>query len=346
VKEGPFVTRGAGPEITSHELLGPFIGNLDMEFIILLGDVTNNYGMDWWQTGYDIAWAMELYQRGIITKEDTDGVALDWGDPDAILYLVESMAKRKGFGNILAEGSANAKKIIRKDSWKYDQTTRGLGYIQSSPAENGDPRAAPIDAAIAHFACPRGADMQTSFASLMVLLKPSGSGTWEDRIRTWKNGILLAAGIDSLGFCQRIGDILNIWADGVFAELLSLLIGFDISNEELVTATERILALERAFIVRQGITRKQEVYPWRLTNEPIPDGPYKGRTCPPQEETKKYMDYFFKIMGYDPETGAPTRETLERLNLKEVADELETNMPYPDWDGPPLWPLDKYPYSE
>ena len=126
-----------------------------------------------------------------------------------------------------------------------------------------------------------------------------------------------------------------LW-DGL-ARLLTAATGFEFDATALEEAADRVYALERAFNVRQGITRKDD----RLSQKPEVKGTPQG-----EEDLKKHagmLTEYYKVHGYDLETGIPTRERLELLGLKYVADELEAHGPYPEWDGSPLWPLDMYP---
>jgi aldehyde:ferredoxin oxidoreductase len=150
---------------------------------------------------------------------------------------------------------------------------------------------------------------------------------------------------DSIGRCK--GSV-NNWAAAVplvhkeplwkgVARLLTAATGVEFTAETVEEALERIYAIERAFLVRQGIKREHD----RLVLRPHLKGTKEG-----EEEMKnheKLLSQYCDMRGWDWKTGAPTKSRLESLGLKYVADELESHAPYPNWDGPPYWPLEKYP---
>ncbi len=153
---------------------------------------------------------------------------------------------------------------------------------------------------------------------------------------------------DAIGRCKGA---VNSWAAAVplvwkyplwdgLAKLLSLATGFEFDAAKLEEAADRIYTLERAFNVRQGVTRKHDWLPQKPEVKGTPQG---------EEERKEHAEMlteYYRVHGYDLKTGIPTRERLKLLGLKSVADELETHPdPYPEWDGPPLWPLERYPHG-
>ena len=126
--------------------------------------------------------------------------------------------------------------------------------------------------------------------------------------------------------------------DGV-GRLLRAATGFDFNANRLEEIADRIYILEMAFNARQGITRE---------DDRLPQQPEVSRTPEGHEALRKHAEMlteYYKAHGCSLDTGIPTRETLQSLGLSDVADELETNSPYPKWEGPPLWPLDKYPHG-
>ena len=152
---------------------------------------------------------------------------------------------------------------------------------------------------------------------------------------------------DSIGRCKGA---VNSWVCAVplvwkyplwdgLAKLLTAATGMEFDAARLVEAADRIYTLERAFNVRQGITRK---------HDRLPQKPFVRETLQGEEELEKHEEMlteYYRVHGYDPETGIPTRGWLECIGLKYVADELEAHGPYPEWDGPPLWHLDRYPHG-
>jgi aldehyde:ferredoxin oxidoreductase len=119
------------------------------------------------------------------------------------------------------------------------------------------------------------------------------------------------------------------------AKMLTAATGWEVTPEQMDKIGERIYNIERAFNIREGASR--------IHDSPPPRSLIEGIIT--QEKVDELLDKYYTIRGWDLKTGIPTRAKLEELGLKYVADELESNMPYPEWNGPILWPLDKYPYG-
>jgi aldehyde:ferredoxin oxidoreductase len=191
IEEGRYKgTRGEGPEYASIGSLGTKLGNFDLENIIYATELCNRYGLDTISTGSYIAWAMELYQRGIIDQELTK-VPLDWGDGESVLELIHWIAQRKGFGNILAEGPF-AKKVFGEASQDY------LLEVKNFPIEMTDERL-PKSFALGMATSTRGACHMRSRPSLDVLELPeevlwrSGQQSILLLLRQGKDGLVARA---------------------------------------------------------------------------------------------------------------------------------------------------------
>ncbi len=152
---------------------------------------------------------------------------------------------------------------------------------------------------------------------------------------------------DAIGRCKGA---VNSWVCAVplvwryplldgLAKLLMAATGLEFDEAGLEKTADRIYALERAFNVRQGITRKHDRFPQKPEEKDTPQGEAEAR------KFAELLTEYYRVHGYDLKTGIPTRERLEDLGLKFVADELEAHGPYREWDGPPLWPLEKYPHG-
>ncbi len=271
-------------------------------------NLADMYGMCVIGLGNTIAFAKELYDRGIITRGNTGGMSLDWNDVDSQIELIHRIALREGFGNLVAEGLYNLAKIIGKGAMDYCYHVKGLCR---------GPHPAGLFA-LAHATSTRGADHL--------------------RGRSWAYGendsdlfpLLVKTGIVPPQMSQNPVEGLTI---SERATTLTDSIG------RCKGAVNRIYTLERAFNVRQGITRK---------HDRLPQKPFVRETLQGEEELEKHEEMlteYYRVHGYEPETGIPKRGWLERIGLKYVADELEAHGPYPEWDGPPLWHLDRYPHG-
>ena len=323
IEEGRYKgTKGEGPEYASIGSLGTKLGNVDLENIIYATELCNRYGLDTISTGSYIAWAMELYQRGIIDKEMTE-IPLHWGDGESILELIHRIAQRKGFGNILAEGSS-AKKFFKEVSQDY------LLDIKNFPIEMTDERL-PKSFALGMATSTRGACHMRSRPSLDILGLPEealkkiyggpvssrfSSYSGKGRMIWWHE--LLNAVCDALGFCRFLTVFSSPHAPHYkeFSKLIALATGLIITPKELKTTGERIYTLERMMLIRDGISRKDDTLPKRYFNEPIEEGPSKGEVIS-QNEFNKMLDEYYRLHRWD-ENGIPQANTLKKLGLDEA----------------------------
>ncbi len=320
IEEGKYQgTKGEGPEYASIGSLGTKLGNLDLENIIYATEICNRLGLDTISTGSYIAWAMELYQRGIIDDEMT-GIPLEWGNGKSVLELLHRIAKREGFGNMMAEGSF-AKKFFGDNSEDY------LLGIKNFPIEMTDERL-PKSFALGMAASTRGACHMRSRPSLDVLGLPEevlrklyggpvrselSSYSGKGRMVWWHE--LLNAVCDSLGFCRFLTVFSSPHAPQYqqFSRLIAFATGLSLSPGELRTIGERIYTLERVMLTRDGISRNEDTLPRRYFEEPIPEGPAKGEFIS-RQEFNKMLDEYYQLHGWD-ENGIPKKKTLRRLGL-------------------------------
>jgi aldehyde:ferredoxin oxidoreductase len=320
IKEGPYKgTRGEGPEYASIGALGTKLGNLDLENVISAVELCNRYGLDTISTGSYLAWVMELYQRGILNREKT-GIPLEWGNGASILEMLHMIAHRKGFGDILAEGSF-AKDMFGASAKDY------LLDIKGVPIEMTDERL-PKSFALGLATSSRGACHMRSRPSMDALglppevLKKIYGGPVSSRLESYRGKgrmvwwhELLHATTDALGVCRFLSAFSS--PHGLqyrqFARLIKLATGLAISSQQLRTIAERIYTLERQMIVSGGITRKDDTVPKRYFEEPIPDGPAKGSVIT-REGFDSMLDEYYRLHGWD-KNGIPTKRTLRRLEL-------------------------------
>lgn len=305
------------------------------------------------QAGIDaLALAYFCYQHGIITKKDTDGLKLDWADQEGKFKLTEMIARREGFGNTLAEGFYNFGKLY-PEAMKYVYGQKGMMGV--GPVASPDNLS--MTFVLGSATSTRGGDNLRTGPSLLHIL-PSHK-RWAEKFV--KQGIIPDV-FTPIAPIVQLGQRVSVLADSISrcktglwdysiavplmgkyghpyrgtAEALSAATGLQYSSDDLIEAADRITSLERAFNVRQGITRKDDIVPLK----PEMKGTAKGDKIIAAHD--KNLDNYYTLMGYDVKTGIPTRSTLERLGLKYVADELGGKT-YPAWNGPQLWPLEKYP---
>jgi aldehyde:ferredoxin oxidoreductase len=324
VKSGEFAGLfGEGPE---YESLGSFtarVGSRDLNLALKANDMCNRLGLDALTTAECISWAMELYDRGLLKKAETDGLDLSWGNGEAILTLIEKIARREGFGNILADGSKAAAEnlgrgmdltmqvkgldIIMADprglkgfGLGYAVASRGADHLRSEPfiELNDDPK--------------QGVEM-FGVPESTLRLAHRGKGKLVSYFEDW------CAIIDSLETCKNIMQNMQILPFDRAAEVMKTATGFEISALEVRRAGERIVNIERAFNVREGMRRRDDALPRRFREEALQEGASKGTIF----EQEPMLDEYYHERGWNRETGIPSHETLEKLGLGYVTVDFE-----------------------
>jgi aldehyde:ferredoxin oxidoreductase len=322
IHDGPYAgEKGMRPEYGPLVSMCAQLGVFDFPFGLKITNLANQYGIDVQELGPTMAMAFECYQRGILTRKDTDGLKLEWGNKKVILELLKKVVYREGFGDILAEGNRNAARRIGKGAEKYAYHIKG----KSHP----DRLTAYIPAVLGFALASRGWDhlRGTVFPHVTPSLGPPKFWDYDPlyaKVVTDREHIDTAA--DSLEICKWLTEF-ELMEEGFggiprMAEVLSALTGVDFSKERIHKACDRIYNIERAYLVKHGIRREDDVPPHHFIETPIQEGPSKGQSID-MEKFEELKDAFYEMRGSDNKTGAPTRKTLEELGLKYVADELE-----------------------
>jgi aldehyde:ferredoxin oxidoreductase len=315
-----------GPE---YEPLAGFtvrVGNSDLALGLKCVDLANRYGLDAITLSEVIAWAMECYQRGLLTSAEADGLDLTWGTGETILALVHKVAGREGFGDVLADGVQRAAQRLGRGSEVLAMHGKGLEVFQADPRSI---KAYGLGNAVAS----RGADHLRSEPWFEFSEDPEegirryGVPETAFRLEFKGKGLVvkhfeeMAAIADATGVCKNTYNNMEVldW-DGT-AELLSATTGWELSGEEIRQVGERIVNLERLFNAREGLTRKDDVLPRRFLEEPLPEG--SGPSTGSVLELEPMLDEYYQARGWDVETGLPTPETLERLGLRALPEEAD-----------------------
>lgn len=309
---------GEGPEYASVGSMGWKIGSLNLENILHAVELCNRYGLDTISTGSYIAWAMELYQRGII-DEKAIGFPLEWGDREGIEEIIHMIARRKGFGDILADGAFAAEKL-------GPEADRFLLQVKNLPMEMTDER--PTKSfALGMATASRGACHMRSRPSLDVLNLPPPlleklyggevdsdytSYRGKGRMIWWHE--LLYAVVDSLGVCRFMTVFSSPHSPQYkeFSDLIYLASGLKIPEEDLKTVGERVCALERRMLNMLGIDRRHDSLPSRYF-EPVCEGPAKGHRIDPIGFDRMLEEYY-ELHGWDRD-GRVTREGIKKLEI-------------------------------
>ncbi|MCK8816873.1 aldehyde ferredoxin oxidoreductase family protein [Natroniella sulfidigena] len=323
VTEGEYEgTTGEGPEYENLGAFGSKCGNDNLPSVLKSNDLANKLGLDTISTGTVIGWAMELFQRGILTTADTDDLDLEWGNHQAIIKLIEKIAYREGLGDILAYGALQASKKIGDSAEDYVIHIKGMEY------PSVDVRGTK-GMALGFAVSPRGADHLKALPLYEVapevyqedIKKELGIEVGEEYWKKYETKPELIAWhedwhciVDSLGLCKLEGIALKPLRPCHFTELLATATGWEITEEELRTIGKRIWNLERLFNAREGFTRQDDLPPARILNEPISTGPSKGETLG-QDKFETMLDQYYKLRGWTAQ-GIPSKETLKELGLE------------------------------
>ena len=309
ITEPPYQGEGDGPEYETVWALGANTGVGDLAAVTKANFLCNELGLDTISTGNAIAVAMELYEKGYIPKEKLEGIELKFGNEGALVEMVWRIAYRSGIGDELAEGGYRlAKKYGRPE---IAPQVRG----QCLPAY--DPRGVQGHALAYATSNRGGCHLRAYMISPEILgvpekldpLKTEGKPKW---VKEFQDGF---ATLDSMVVCKFV--TFAYWVDDL-AKQLSAVTGWDVTPEEFMAIGERIWNAERVFnILSFGDGKEYDKLPERFTKTAMPAGPIAGHTARLDEMLPEY----YKLRGWV--DGRPTRETLERLGLKELADRLE-----------------------
>jgi aldehyde:ferredoxin oxidoreductase len=325
IREGDYAgLHGEGPEYEALSSFSARVGNANLNVALKAVDLANRLGLDAITTAECIAWAMELYEKGQLTKKDTDGLELKWGNTEAILALIAKIAYRDGFGDLLADGVKRAAEKLRKGV-EIAFHVKGLELIQA------DPRGLK-GYGLGYAVSSRGADHLRSEPFLELSddpdkgLKMFGIREATQRLAHRGKGKLIrycenwCAIIDSLEVCKNLAENMELLPFDRAAEITRAVTGFPFTEEMMFETGERIVNLERAYLVREGITRKDDFLPTRFLKEPIPNGNSKGAVF----EMAPMLDEYYEERRWDSD-GVPKAEELKELRLGYVIQDLKRN---------------------
>ncbi len=306
-----------GPEYETLYSLGSELEIDDPEAVAYLNLLCDEYGMDTISAGVTIGWAMEAYERGLLTKEDTDGLDLRFGNVETAAETLRRMAYREGnLGKLLADGSKAASEKLGKGSEKFAIHVKGLEL----PAYDiRGIKGMALAIAVSY----RGACHLTAGVYGTELVGRWWKFDGIDRLSAENKGFEvkthedLMQVYDAVGLCKFSRHMYTL--EGI-PELIEAVAGFQISNAELLAIGERIYNVARAFNVREGFSRKDDTLPWRLLHEPIPKGKSAGSYVKPKE-LEHMLDEYYQARGWS-EEGIPTKVKLASLDLEDIAEEI------------------------
>jgi aldehyde:ferredoxin oxidoreductase len=283
--------------------------------------LANQLGLDGDMAAVVLSWAFECYEKGLLTREDTDGLELKWGNDDAAIKMMKKLAYRQGIGDLLADGVKEASRKLGKGSEQFAihmkgqdsvdpyRITKGWGFgCSTSPVAGRHLRGALCSP---HTMGPRGLTWSsTGYENIAEAV------FWQSQAKEIE---------DITGVCVYVGTWggVNALVPSDYAELISSAMGIDLTEEELMLVARRSYNLEKAFnTIHAGFGRKDDYPPPRYMEEPTKSGLYAGHKCD-REEWHKMLDRFYELQGWDKETSWQTGNCLLELRLEDVAEKLK-----------------------
>ncbi|MBA7562038.1 hypothetical protein ES695_16340 [Candidatus Atribacteria bacterium 1244-E10-H5-B2] len=295
----------------------------DPESVVESWLLTNRLGLDGDYVAAGLSWVFELYEKGIITKKDTDGLELDWGNSKTLIKMIKKLAYREGIGDLLADGMAEAAKKIGRNSEYYLIQVKGQPSIEPFRIPKGWALAVSTSPVAGRHL--RGATM----GSNRYGPRPRPGDFNVTDYRNQANGVVWQGKTkeleDNLGICNYVGT----WSGANFltttglTELINTGMGLNLTEEELMDHYAVIgRNLEKAFnALHTNMSRKDDIPPKRFIKEQVKSGPYQGFKID-EDKYNHMLDEFYELWGWDKKTGMQTRTGLEKLGLKGIAEKL------------------------
>jgi aldehyde:ferredoxin oxidoreductase len=333
IKDGEYAgTYGVGPDYTSQGAFGAEVGCRSMNTVLVGNHLVNDYGIDTLETGSMIAWAMELYEKGIITDKETHGLKLDWGNDTAVSEMIKQIALRQGLGDTLAEGPLRAARRLGPDSMKYLIQVKGMSNL------NTDERATPA-LALSVAVSSRGSDHLRGIPAIdlynlpmevleRIYRQPDGydgpltnsfsAYEGKPRMVMWQELCYMA--VESLGVCKYHTVFLspNHPTFTEFSRMIKLNTGLEFSEVDLWDCANRSYTIERLFNLREGMTRDDDWLSDRYFDEPTRLGVpgVRGRRID-RQKFSSMRDEYYRLHEWDA-AGIPTPELLKRLDISDL----------------------------
>ncbi len=297
-------------EYESAFALGPLVGVADGNTVIRASTLCDELGMDTISVGATVAWAMECFERGVLTMEDTGGIDLRFGSGKELLECISFIAERKGIGDLLAEGSLRASRLVGQGSDAWAMQVKGLempGYEPRSLKTMALGLAVSTRGACHN----RSSAYEADFSARVNRLEVD-----DERGRITAEGEDFSAVLDSLIWCKFLRKAFdNLYEES--AEIYGHITGWDTTADELRLAGERINNLKKAFNIREGWTRKDDTLPQRVFDEALPTGVVAGVGLS-KDDLDMMVDGYYRARGWN-EDGTIPDGKLQELGLRSVA---------------------------
>ncbi len=322
IDSGPFKTEAkyGGPEYETLATFGSYCGISNMDAIIHANALCNMYGMDTISCGATISWAMECWSEGKITEKDTGGIKLEYGSAEAMVKMTELIAKKEGFGKILAEGSQKASEIIGRGTEDYLITSKG----QEAPAHMPQVKRS---LSVIYAANPFGADHESSehdpaYKAYPDRMEKIGLTNPQEKLALNEEMMRfamitqhLSSAVDSLSVCAFVfGASFQLYGADKLVEVLNAVTGWDVDIKEMLEVGERRLNMLRAFNSREGIGKESDTLPKKMFNRPLEGGISDGYIID-KNQWKKALEDYYRLCDWDIETGHPSLKKMESLGL-------------------------------
>ncbi len=310
-----------GPEYETLASFGSNCGVDDLAAIAKANELCNAYGLDTISAGATVSFAMECFERGILSEKDTGGLKLNFGAASAMLQLVELIAKREGIGDVLAEGVLRAAERIGRGAEEFALHVKGQELPMHEPRYKQG-------LGIGYAISPKGADhtmsvhdsMYTSEGPLLEnakalgLLEPLALDDLSPaKVRMVAYHSCWQHLLDSLVMCNFMP-----FSYSQVSELVGVTTGWNSTVWELMKVGERCLAMTRAFNIREGLGKKDDSLPQRFFT-PLPSGPLQGVSIG-KDEFEQAKETFYSMLGWDKAEGRPSLGKLQELGIEWVAD--------------------------
>jgi aldehyde:ferredoxin oxidoreductase len=318
-----------GPEYETLATFGSYCSINDLAAVSYANQLCNMYGMDTIACGATVAFAMDCFEQGLISTEDTGGLELRFGSAEAMVQMTEQIARREGLGDLLAEGTALAAKRLGKGAEELAVVVKGHDLPAHMPEVKRS-------LALIYAVNPFGADHQSSehdssfeegctdyverMAALDLLEFMPPDSLSPEKIRFALYTQRFYSLLDSVNVCQFVyGPAWHLYGPNQLVEMIKAVTGWDVSLWELMIVGERRLNMMRAFNTREGFSREHDVLPPKVA-QPKTGGPSDGTFVDPAD-LERAKDTYYAMCGWDAQ-GNPSRAKLEELSLGWVADAI------------------------
>ena len=333
IKNGPFAGEwGNKIEEGAFTPLGPVCGNADIASIFKMNNMGNQLGIDLIEFGAAASVAMEWYEKGVVSKKELDGLELTWGNYHAMMQLMEKIAFREGVGDIFAEGIVRAARKFGREAEKYVSHSKGmvmvgvdtrmlkgtaLGFATSTRGADHLRALVPVEFPAYPVMTPEQAVERFGTAEVLNPLSYNKAAP----IIYYQHVSMVPDLFELCRFLLGLGTGTKDFKYSDLYQLYYLATGMHCDETVMLTITERVYNVERAYACREGISRKDDHLVGKWMDEPVPSGQYKGEKLDPQK-WEAALDDYYRLRGWD-NNGVPTKKKLGSLGLKDVAESLE-----------------------